>query len=120
MLQDLFYWDFIPLKEKNCKMVTLILQTKDLQGNAKKGLDDFFHVQGVSLFFKKIVLSGLFFINRQLLIMDGHGRHVTFEAISQAKEINLDMITLPSHTSHVLQPLDVSCFNPFKITFRKV
>jgi len=30
------------------------------------------------------------------------------------------MITLPSHTSHALQPLDVSCFKPFKITFRKV
>jgi hypothetical protein len=71
-------------------------------------------------FFKKYVLSGLSFINRQLLIMDGHGSHVTLEAISQAKEINLDIITLPSHTSHVLQPLDVSCLKPFKITFRKV
>jgi hypothetical protein len=29
------------------------------------------------------------------------------------------MITLPSHTSHALQPLDVSCFKPFKTTFRK-
>jgi len=26
------------------------------------------------------------------------------------------MITLPSHTSHVLQPLDVSYFKPFKTT----
>ncbi len=83
-------------------------------------MDDFFHVQGVFLFFKKFVLNGLFFINRQLLIMDGHGNHLTLEAISQAKEINLDTVTLPSHTSHVLQPLDVSCFKPFKITFKKV
>jgi hypothetical protein len=29
------------------------------------------------------------------------------------------MITLPSHTSHALQPLDVFHFNPFKTTFRK-
>jgi hypothetical protein len=29
------------------------------------------------------------------------------------------MITLPSHTSHALQPLDVSCFKPFKTTFKK-
>jgi hypothetical protein len=29
------------------------------------------------------------------------------------------MITLPSHTSHALEPLDVSCFKPFKITFKK-
>ncbi len=31
----------------------------------------------------------------------------------------LHMITLPSHTSHTLQPLDVSCFKPFKTTFKK-
>jgi len=30
------------------------------------------------------------------------------------------MITLPSHTSHDLESLDVSCFKPFKTTFRKV
>jgi hypothetical protein len=29
------------------------------------------------------------------------------------------MVTLPSHTFHALQPLDVSCFKPFKITFEK-
>jgi hypothetical protein len=29
------------------------------------------------------------------------------------------MVTLPSHTSHALQPLDVSCFKPFKIAFKK-
>jgi len=26
---------------------------------------------------------------------------------------------MPSHTSHILQPLDVSCFKPFKTVFRK-
>ncbi len=30
------------------------------------------------------------------------------------------MITLPSHTSHDLQPLDVSYFKPLKTTFIKV
>jgi hypothetical protein len=29
------------------------------------------------------------------------------------------MVTLPFHTFHVLQPLDVSCFKPFKKTFKK-
>jgi len=29
------------------------------------------------------------------------------------------MITLPSHTSHVLQPSYVFCFQPFKTTFKK-
>jgi hypothetical protein len=34
--------------------------------------------------------------------------------------MGLDMIILPSHTSHDLQPLDVSYFKPFKTTFRMV
>jgi hypothetical protein len=28
-------------------------------------------------------------------------------------------MTLSSHTSQTLQPLDVACFKPFKTTFRK-
>jgi hypothetical protein len=30
------------------------------------------------------------------------------------------MITLPLHTSHALQPLNLSCFKPFKTSLRKV
>jgi hypothetical protein len=29
------------------------------------------------------------------------------------------MITLPTHRSHILQPIDVSCFKTFKIAFMK-
>jgi hypothetical protein len=57
--------------------------------------------------------------NRHFLILDGHGSHVTLEAIEQTYEARLNMITLPSHTSHVMQPLDVSYFSPFKCAFRK-
>jgi hypothetical protein len=51
--------------------------------------------------------------------LDGHGSHVTLEAIEQAKFFGLDTITLPSHTLYALQPLDVACFKPFKTIFRK-
>jgi hypothetical protein len=51
--------------------------------------------------------------------LDGHGSHATLEAIEQAKEFRLDMIILPSHTFHALQPLNVAYFKPFKIAFRK-
>jgi hypothetical protein len=64
-------------------------------------------------FFKRYIPNGIFLTNRHLFILDGHGSHVTLEAIG------LDMITLPSHTFHALQPLDVACFKPFKTTFRK-
>jgi hypothetical protein len=35
--------------------------------------------------------------------MDGHGSHVTLEAIKQVQQIGLHIITFFSHTSHVLQ-----------------
>jgi hypothetical protein len=70
--------------------------------------------------FKRSILGGVSFTNRHLLILDGHDSHVTLKAIKHAKDIGLDMITLPFHTSHALQPLYVFCFKPFKITFKKV
>jgi hypothetical protein len=52
--------------------------------------------------------------NKHLFILDGHGSHVTFEAIEQAKNFGSDMITIPLHTSHAFQPLDVACFKPLR------
>jgi len=59
-------------------------------------------------------------INRHLLVLDGHGSHFTLQIMKCAQEFGLDMITLPSHTSHVLQTLNIFCFKPFKISFKKV
>jgi hypothetical protein len=53
-------------------------------------------------FFKKSILGGIFLNNRHLLTLDGHGSHVTLEAIEHAQQFGVDMITLLSHTSHVL------------------
>ncbi len=78
------------------------MQTKNLHVNAKKRLQDFFFVQRVFYLFKKYVPSGVFLTNQHLLILDGHGSHVTLETIEQAQDFGLDMITLPSHTSHIL------------------
>jgi hypothetical protein len=55
-----------------------------------------------------------------LLVLDGHDNHVTLKTIEHAQEFGLDMITLPSHTSYILQPLNVSYFKPFKTTLRKL
>jgi hypothetical protein len=55
---------------------------------------------------------------RHLLILDGHGSHVTTDVVKTARAVGLDMLTLPSHTSHAMQPLDVSYFAPFKQAFR--
>ena len=48
---------------------------------------------------------------KHLLILDGHKSHVNLEVVEKARRKSIDMITLLSHTSHELQPLDLSCFN---------
>ena len=58
--------------------------------------------------------------NRHVLILDGHNSHVTLEVVRISMESGLDIVSLPSHTSHALQPLDVSFFKPFKTAFRKI
>jgi len=63
--------------------------------------------------FKKFIIRDIFQTKQHLLILDGHSSHVTMQAIEQAIEFGLNMVTLPLQTSQVLQPLDVSHFKPF-------
>ena len=49
-----------------------------------------------------------------LIIYDGHASHKSPHIINWAKQHNLVLFVLPAHTSHILQPLDVSVFGPFK------
>jgi hypothetical protein len=50
----------------------------------------------------------------RLLILDGHGSHLTpkFDEICAAN--NIIPICMPPHSSHLLQPLDVGCFAVLK------
>jgi hypothetical protein len=41
-----------------------------------------------------------------LLFLDGHSSHATSEAIELLLKHNIHAVTIPAHTSHVLQPLD--------------
>ena len=50
----------------------------------------------------------------RLLIMDGYGSHLTYEFWSYAKEHKIILFRLPPHSTHLTQPLDVGCFQPFK------
>lgn len=56
--------------------------------------------------------------NKVLLILDGHTSHTKdLSIIDYAKQNGIIMLSLPSHTSHRLQPLDVSFFGPLKTNF---
>lgn len=46
--------------------------------------------------------------------MDGHGSHITANVIAHCMEHAIDLLILPPHCSHTLQPLDVSVFSPLK------
>jgi hypothetical protein len=51
---------------------------------------------------------------RRLLTMDGHSSHITAALIAFCMDNAIDILILPPHCSHVLQPLDVSIFSPLK------
>lgn len=49
-----------------------------------------------------------------LLILDGHVSHLSRETRLKAVQENISIIKLPSHTTSMLQPLDISVFGPMK------
>ena len=54
-----------------------------------------------------------------LLIQDGHASHMSIEAIKYSKDNGIYILCLPSHTTHILQPLDIGVFKSFMTNFSK-
>jgi len=54
----------------------------------------------------------------RVLISDGFGSHETLEILEFCFANNIILCRLPSHTSHKLQPCDVSVFAPLKTAYR--
>jgi hypothetical protein len=54
----------------------------------------------------------------RLLILDGHNSHCTYRFSKFAKDHNIIIICLPSHTTHVLQPCDVGVFGPLASSWK--
>jgi hypothetical protein len=52
--------------------------------------------------------------NRRLLIVDGHGSRIRADFIAHCMENDIDLLIMPPHCSHILQPLDVGVFSAFK------
>ena len=55
----------------------------------------------------------------RLLILDGYRSHHTTEFLWECKINNIWLVFLPPHSTHVLQPLDLSCFCPIKSKYRE-
>ncbi len=52
-----------------------------------------------------------------VLIMDQHETHCSRQIIDKCRANNIEILLLPPHTTHMLQPLDISVFNPLKSVF---
>ena len=52
-----------------------------------------------------------------LSILDGHCSHKSLDVIEKCRENHIHLLTLPPHTSHRMQPLNVSFFWPLKNKF---
>ena len=53
----------------------------------------------------------------RLLILDGHGSHVTPEFDQYYLDQRIIVLYIPPHSSHLLQPLDVGCFSALKRSY---
>ena len=55
----------------------------------------------------------------RLLLLDGHGSHESVDFMYEAWINKVHLLYLLAHTSHVLQPLDLSLFSPLKHYYRQ-
>ncbi|XP_030037459.2 uncharacterized protein LOC115452978 [Manduca sexta] len=55
--------------------------------------------------------------NQVLLILDNHESHISLGAYNLCRDNGIIMLTLPPHTSHKLQPLDLTFFGPLKSAY---
>ena len=56
----------------------------------------------------------------RLLILDGHGSHLTPEFDKFCEENDIIAICMPPHSSHLLQPLDIGCFAALKRSYGRL
>ncbi|KAI1002391.1 hypothetical protein K3495_g5811 [Podosphaera aphanis] len=56
----------------------------------------------------------------RILLVDGHGSHTNVDFQWECYQNKAHLIYMPPHTSHILQPLDLSCFSPLKARYRQL
>ena len=54
-------------------------------------------------------------VNRHIdLVYDGYGSHYNTDIVEKAIELRIILVLLPSNSNHLIQPLDILVFKPFK------
>lgn len=57
--------------------------------------------------------------NSILLILDNHESHVSLDCYLLCRQSGIVLLSLPPHTSHRIQPLDLTYFGPFKSAYNR-
>lgn len=52
-----------------------------------------------------------------LLVLDNHGSHISLGSYHFCRKNHIHIVSIPPHTSHKIQPLDVSFYGPLKKAF---
>lgn len=52
------------------------------------------------------------------MIIDNLRSHVSYKVILTAKENNIELLALPSNSTHIMQPLDINLFKILKSNLR--
>ena len=55
-----------------------------------------------------------------LLIYDGHASHIGIQVIKLVIKNNIHLLRSPSHTTHLLQPLDVGVYGPIMMAWVQI
>lgn len=58
--------------------------------------------------------------HHQLLIIDRHLSHLSVKFLEFCLNYNIHLLSLPLHSTHILQPLDVGLFSPLKEYYTKL
>ncbi len=56
---------------------------------------------------------------RRLLILDGHGSHITKQFIKFCDANRILLAILSPHSTHTLQPLDIGLFGPLAAAYKQ-
>ncbi|KAJ6258131.1 hypothetical protein Dda_7047 [Drechslerella dactyloides] len=57
---------------------------------------------------------------QRLLLLDGHSSHISVAFIDFCIENRIIALCLPPHSTHVLQPLDLGAFSPYKRAYSRM
>ena len=63
----------------------------------------------------KSFIGNIYLERPAVLICDGHASHIGVRLIENARKENVAILKLPLHTSHVLQPVELTVFRPLKL-----